>query len=101
MSVNIACESALKRIQTHRFGDIVIHSGFDAKLTIPIHCSCGHGDDWNSGVRRQFAPPNATCRFESIDARHLDVHEYQIEMSLARLVYSFDSINRQRRLMTQ
>ena len=100
-SVGVACKSTLQRLQSHWFGDIIIHSCFDTKLTIAIHCARRHGDDRSSGVCRQFPPANATRCFESIDGGHLYVHQYQIEPGFAPPVHHFNSISCERRLMAQ
>ena len=62
-----------------RLGDISVHAGVEALLTVAGQGAGGHGE--NGGVASRFSIPEAdeARRFETVHAGHLNVHENDVE----------------------
>ena len=77
----------------HRLGDIGIHTSRQTLLFIAIHCMSGHGDHRN--VLPTLFQTHAPCRFQTIQHRHLDIHQHHRIGALFQLYQRFFSIARQ------
>lgn len=68
-------------IKSDGFGNMSIHAGIEADLTIAGHGVSRHRDDGKAAAGGTVG----TSRLEAIHDRHLDIHQDQIEFHLAQL----------------
>ncbi|MNO95999.1 hypothetical protein D3C76_876570 [compost metagenome] len=69
-------------LDVQRFGDMVVHAAGQGPLAIARHGVGGHGDHWQPSPTRLLANP-AGCGI-TIHDRHLTVHQYAVEIIIAR-----------------
>src|ERR1700722_405306 len=74
---NPAIQRLTQFLQAHRLADVVVHSGRQAALPVPIH---GVGRQRANGLVAAFAlaASNNGGGFETVHIRHLAVHQHQV-----------------------
>ena len=70
------------------FGEVIIHTGFEAERAILSGDSGGKGDD-GSMVPFAFEPADLTGGFKAIHAGHLNVHEHNLETGVPQCGHCF------------
>ena len=64
-----------------RLGQVAIHAGRQALLTVALHGMGGHGDD-RRPLSLAFSGTDHPGRFQTVQVRHLHVHQHHIEVLL-------------------
>ena len=76
----------------HRFGDIIVHTGRQTALAIPLHGVGSHGDDGQVSPAGFLLFANGGRSREAIHDGHLYVHQYDIEGLAGQRVDGFLTI---------
>ena len=63
----------------NRFGDVVVHAGSQTPFAVSFHCPGRHRHNRDVPPGAVFEFANLLCRFESVEFRHLHVHENDVE----------------------
>ncbi len=84
-------------IGPERLGDIAVHPGGQAPLTVALHGIGGHGDNRQMAAGRFFPLANRRRRLEAVHLRHLNVHQHQIERRVLQRLHRFPAVACDRR----
>lgn len=60
-------------------GDVTVHPCLNAPFTIPLHGMGGQGDDREVSPCLLLLVPDSCRRLESIELRHLNIHQHEIK----------------------
>src|SRR5262252_2819810 len=81
-------QSELQIGKANRFGDVVIHTGIEARLPIFFHCAGRHRHNAGPRLCGPFRMDPAT-RFKAVQFRHMHVHENHVVWLTLQGVHHF------------
>ncbi len=78
-----------------RLGEVVVHTGGDARLAVALHGVGGHGDDpdrLGAALGRDRPGADAAGGLQTVHLRHLHVHQHEVVRELLDGLHRFDAV---------